>query len=539
MDHSVVLTKQQPQTHPETILRLTPIGECIAMLMGAQALFSTVLWLTQWWNPLSWFVAVSSAWYALRTVGWMRGKTLTIAISATLAVGLYFARFSPTLLDYPNWLRQGPFSLGVLAVVLTIICLLDCVEWLWDRGWILRKTITLLLENELLRKYWGWLLASIFIGYMILIPSVDALLEPFRIPGPTSQELVDMTFSESLRLKTTELFMVCWFFSLGATVGSFLNVIVYRTPRGESLIRKRSACPSCDQQIAGKDNIPVLAWILLRGKCRNCSAPISSRYPIVEAVTGGIFLLLYFAELISGGQNLPCRYPNVHAGIVWTLLYTQWDLVGYYLYHCLLLVSLLTWSLIRMDGQKLPLRAIATTFLLAIGPLSIWPELLLVSWSPVQPSHWEMSVPQALLTTFIGAAAGATIGSLVLLNLPRKTPSLGFEREFVAGAALIGTILGWQAVCNIIAITLLLRLFQLLISDSAWRWLQKWPLTGLLLVATTIHLVLWRIISEHFSLLWPAPDIHLTSMIFWAASSIGLIVMIRKSNPATTANDLQ
>jgi leader peptidase (prepilin peptidase)/N-methyltransferase len=72
---------------------------------------------------------------------------------------------------------------------------------------------------------------------------------------------------------------------LGAAVGSFLNVVAYRLPRGLSLVRPRSRCPSCEEPIRPYDNVPVLSWLVLRGRCRSCRAPISPRYPVVEAVT--------------------------------------------------------------------------------------------------------------------------------------------------------------------------------------------------------------------------------------------------------------
>ena len=74
--------------------------------------------------------------------------------------------------------------------------------------------------------------------------------------------------------------------ALGLAIGSFLNVVVYRVPRGISVVSPPSACPGCGSTISARDNIPVLSWLLLRGKCRTCSAPISARYPIVEAITG-------------------------------------------------------------------------------------------------------------------------------------------------------------------------------------------------------------------------------------------------------------
>ena len=77
---------------------------------------------------------------------------------------------------------------------------------------------------------------------------------------------------------------------LGAAVGSFLNVVAYRLPRGESLVSPRSRCPSCDTPIGPFDNVPVLSWLLLRGRCRSCGERISSRYPLVEALTAAVFV---------------------------------------------------------------------------------------------------------------------------------------------------------------------------------------------------------------------------------------------------------
>jgi leader peptidase (prepilin peptidase)/N-methyltransferase len=74
----------------------------------------------------------------------------------------------------------------------------------------------------------------------------------------------------------------------GAVVGSFLNVVAYRLPRNESLVTPASRCPGCGASIKPYDNVPVLGWVLLRGRCRSCRTPISSRYPIVEALTAGL-----------------------------------------------------------------------------------------------------------------------------------------------------------------------------------------------------------------------------------------------------------
>lgn len=79
---------------------------------------------------------------------------------------------------------------------------------------------------------------------------------------------------------------------LGLAVGSFLNVVVHRVPRGESVVRPPSACPGCAAQLRAYDNVPVLSWLVLRGRCRTCGMRISVRYPLVELVTAVLFGLL-------------------------------------------------------------------------------------------------------------------------------------------------------------------------------------------------------------------------------------------------------
>jgi leader peptidase (prepilin peptidase)/N-methyltransferase len=76
---------------------------------------------------------------------------------------------------------------------------------------------------------------------------------------------------------------------LGLAVGSFLNVVIYRVPRGESIVSPRSSCPSCGTPLKEFDNIPVISWLLLRGRCRQCQAPISVRYPVVELSCAALF----------------------------------------------------------------------------------------------------------------------------------------------------------------------------------------------------------------------------------------------------------
>ena len=137
---------------------------------------------------------------------------------------------------------------------------------------------------------------------------------------------------------------------VGAVVGSFLNVVIHRLPRGESLVHPRSRCPSCGTQIAEYDNVPIVSWLVLRGRCRHCGAPISPRYPVVELLTALTFAavvlvrgfdndlileLPFVAALIAlagidfDHKLLPNKivYPLAAYGVIATLLVDRDDLV--------------------------------------------------------------------------------------------------------------------------------------------------------------------------------------------------------------------
>jgi leader peptidase (prepilin peptidase) / N-methyltransferase len=94
----------------------------------------------------------------------------------------------------------------------------------------------------------------------------------------------------------------------GLLIGSFLNVVIYRVPIGMSIVRPASACPNCGAGIHAYDNVPVVAWLALRGKCRNCSAPISARYPLVELGTG----LFFFVVSLPLAAQLAAFQPTVN-----------------------------------------------------------------------------------------------------------------------------------------------------------------------------------------------------------------------------------
>ena len=105
---------------------------------------------------------------------------------------------------------------------------------------------------------------------------------------------------------------------VGAIIGSFLNVVVHRVPREESIAFPASHCPSCDTAIRPYDNIPVISWAALRGRCRACRAPISARYPAVELLTGALFALTY---LLRSGLTLSLPFDLAFVAAVVALVF--------------------------------------------------------------------------------------------------------------------------------------------------------------------------------------------------------------------------
>jgi leader peptidase (prepilin peptidase)/N-methyltransferase len=137
------------------------------------------------------------------------------------------------------------------------------------------------------------------VAYLSYSTEITFLLLAFLTPDPRP-----LTPSFDPRPLTPGLWwiVVGFIFVLGACVGSFLNVVVYRLPRGESLVRPASRCPKCGHSIRWYDNVPIASWIALRGRCRDCRAAISSRYAVVEAIVAFMFVLLAVAGPISSGN---------------------------------------------------------------------------------------------------------------------------------------------------------------------------------------------------------------------------------------------
>jgi len=118
-------------------------------------------------------------------------------------------------------------------------------------------------------------------------------------------------------LGDSTLVLICAFV-YGLAFGSFLNVCIYRLPRELSVVRPASACPKCNTKIKWYDNIPVVSWLLLRGRCRACKAPISSRYLIVELLTGALFVLSFVMFGVSLAALKFCVLSFLLLGLIFT-----------------------------------------------------------------------------------------------------------------------------------------------------------------------------------------------------------------------------
>ncbi len=114
-----------------------------------------------------------------------------------------------------------------------------------------------------------------------------------------------MTFMELMQQTpdyfsyTFLIFLSIWIFGIGACVGSFLNVVIWRMPRGKSIVSPPSHCPQCQHKLAWFENIPVISWCFLRGKCRSCKLPISVKYPLGELLTAFLYLLIWGKVILN------------------------------------------------------------------------------------------------------------------------------------------------------------------------------------------------------------------------------------------------
>jgi leader peptidase (prepilin peptidase)/N-methyltransferase len=112
--------------------------------------------------------------------------------------------------------------------------------------------------------------------------------------------------------------VIVYAFAVGAVVGSFLNVLIWRVPRRMSIVRPGSHCPACSSPIRWFDNVPILSWLLLGGRCRSCRGRISARYPVVEAVAGllAVASLLHYGVSVAGIEAVVFAWTSLALGLI-------------------------------------------------------------------------------------------------------------------------------------------------------------------------------------------------------------------------------
>jgi len=199
---------------------------------------------------------------------------------------------------------------------------------------------------------------------------------------------------------------------LGIIFGSFANVVIWRFPRGESVSHPPSACPRCQTPIRWYDNVPVASWILLRGRCRSCSEPISARYPAVELLSGALWL--------AAGLRF-----GLSAQTLWAIV----------LFYMLLLLAFIDW-----DTMRLPNPLVGTLFLVGVAG-ALFSQISGVPAVPLVPAG-EGLWASPLATAIIGAvaSAGTALAIAGVYGLARRRQGFGMGDVKLLGA--IGVYLG-------------------------------------------------------------------------------------------------
>ncbi|KLU06083.1 Leader peptidase (Prepilin peptidase) [Rhodopirellula islandica] len=403
---------------------------------------------------------------------------LTILATAALLVSWFTAR-SETPLAW--WSPIVFFSPAVAVASLGFLTVRDLFAVV--HNFQQRSSRSSLRSYRTLGIAIGLLIAIV---YMIVVPSVSAVLELFR-DRPANYTITELTIGESLRIRSAKFAIFAIFTYVGACWGSFLNVVAYSIPRSESITLRSSACPKCGVPIRRLDNLPIFSYLNLGGRCRDCGVAIPVRYLIVELVAAGIFASLFLVELVTGAANVPGFQHYAHTGILWIILYTKWPVVGIVLYHAALMCTLLTLALTDLDRRRLPGWFRWTSVIVFAGLPMIASQLqpfTLALPSSVPDAFWRVS------TILVGAVTGAGLGIAI-----QRVSQLGKRSQALPLAlTLIGVSLGWQATVTIAAIFVasLLAIRHFNVSGAQHRLLQP---TAILLAAAMLHHPFWKLIA--------------------------------------------
>ena len=211
-------------------------------------------------------------------------------------------------------------------------------------------------------------------------------------------------------------------FCYGACIGSLINVIVYRMPLGLSIVSPPSRCPKCQTKLAWNDNIPVLGWIFLRGKCRYCKTPISPEYPIVEAIVGSLFVLFFALWYLAP------TFDATFLGIDWAAVRPAWYLnPAWKTWPSFVVLLILVSSLVAMTLVD------ARTFTIP-QPLTTFPTIAAFL---IHPIH---AAVVGVLRYRTGAVRGGSFGWLWVMATPDW---LRWDWIFAGLFGMVGLGVGW------------------------------------------------------------------------------------------------
>ena len=384
---------------------------------------------------------------------------------------------------------------------------------------------------------------AVLLVHAVLIPYLNEYIlgnsQVGRVTSSTSPYSGYSFYEQVVRRFGT--FITCgWFFVFGASIGSFINVVVWRMPQGKSTLFKPSFCPRCHAKIRLTDNIPVLGWFRLGGRCRSCGLPISFRYPFVEFIFGSTFLILFLLEFLSGAANIPGSAEYRQTGVVYLVWFLKPELLHMYLFHSGLLTFLLAVGLMRFDGSQIPWRFTLLVLAAALVAAVSNPYLQTVRFHGVMEMYQRLpddtyafpDWPDRILTPGIGLCIGGLLGALIGYVLYRwtHTSSVQRSRTWLALSVMgsgIGLFLGWQAAISIFAIQGLLLLVVLPSVSFLQRKIQKSRfLAEQLFVAALIHLVSWNGLESLRG--WPSGPFEISAIAVGVLiATFGYVVFAR------------